>query len=131
MSPVQNTERQQQLAAAQEMNVEMLPGTEILTDVGNLRRIHDHNTQDSMVLVPQPSADPNDPLVWEARTSHSAWELIKISELESKVEDLDHGQSMLFRSVEHHAQSVHCAVVANFRKAMEQKRDSSLTSRMS
>lgn len=66
MSSVRNTERQQELAAAQEMNVEMLPGTEFLTDVGNLHRIHDRNAQDSTVLVPQPSADPNDPLVWKA-----------------------------------------------------------------
>ena len=37
-----------------------MPGTEIMTDVGN----HHFVKKSSNVLVPQPSADPHDPLNW-------------------------------------------------------------------
>lgn len=40
--------------------MELLPGTEIMTDVGS----HHFVKGGSGVLVPQPSADPHDPLNW-------------------------------------------------------------------
>jgi len=44
--------------------VEMLPGTEIMTDVAGSRRIiHDHGSHGSAILIPRPSSDPRDPLV--------------------------------------------------------------------
>lgn len=62
-----NTEQQARLAVEQELHVEMLPGTELLEDIGNLHRIHDHNAANSTVLVPQPSSFPNDPLNWSPK----------------------------------------------------------------
>ena len=44
----------------QELNVEILPGTEVMTDVGS----HHFVKGSSHVLVPQPSSDPHDPLNW-------------------------------------------------------------------
>ncbi|KAK5115255.1 hypothetical protein LTR62_001455 [Meristemomyces frigidus] len=44
----------------QELQAEILPGTEIMTDVGT----HHFVKGGSHVLVPQPSADPHDPLNW-------------------------------------------------------------------
>ncbi|CAK7199367.1 hypothetical protein SEUCBS139899_002045 [Sporothrix eucalyptigena] len=47
----------------EELHVEIVPGTEIMTDVGNHHFVksegHNHG-----VLVPQPSQDPHDPLNW-------------------------------------------------------------------
>ena len=43
----------------QELDVEILPGTEIMTDVGT----HHFVKGAKSVLVPQPSSDPHDPLV--------------------------------------------------------------------
>lgn len=72
MSSVPNTEQQARLAVEQELHIEMLPGTELLEDVGNLHRIHDHNAVNSTVLVPQPSSSPNDPLVKKHEISKRA-----------------------------------------------------------
>ncbi|KAH6688426.1 major facilitator superfamily domain-containing protein [Plectosphaerella plurivora] len=46
-----------------ELHIEVLPGTEIMTDVGKHHFIksQEHST---LVLVPQPSQDPHDPLNW-------------------------------------------------------------------
>ena len=47
---------------ARELHTEILPGTEIMADIGNthfVKGVHNHT-----VLVPQPSDDPNDPLNW-------------------------------------------------------------------
>jgi hypothetical protein len=44
----------------EELNTEIYPGTEIMADVGSVHFVKGRNTQ---VLVPQPSADPHDPLV--------------------------------------------------------------------
>ena len=44
----------------EELHTEILPGTEIMTDVGS----HHFVKSGSGVLVPQPSADPHDPLNW-------------------------------------------------------------------
>lgn len=48
------------------VEVEMYPGTEIMRD--DIRRsnhhlIHNHNSQASVVLIPQPSSNGDDPLV--------------------------------------------------------------------
>ena len=43
----------------QELHVEILPGTEVMTDVGS----HHFVKGTKHVLVPQPSSDPHDPLV--------------------------------------------------------------------
>lgn len=43
--------------------VELLPGTELMRDVDGAHFVHAHNSGDAAVLVPQPSNDPNDPLV--------------------------------------------------------------------
>jgi hypothetical protein len=45
-----------------ELDTEILPGTEIMTDVGS----HHFVKGGTGVLVPQPSADPHDPLNWTA-----------------------------------------------------------------
>ena len=46
----------------QELNVEILPGTEIMMDVGTQHFLKSSANSDR-VLVPQPSDDPHDPLV--------------------------------------------------------------------
>ena len=43
----------------QELDVQILPGTEIMADVGS----HHFVKSNSGVLVPQPTDDPRDPLV--------------------------------------------------------------------
>ena len=43
-----------------ELHVDLVPGTEIMTDVGSVHFVKGRHTE---VLVPQPSADPQDPLV--------------------------------------------------------------------
>lgn len=63
MASTQTEEQQARLAAEHDLHVEMLPGTEILTDIGNTHRIHAHNVAESTVLIPQPSLSPDDPLV--------------------------------------------------------------------
>lgn len=47
----------------QETRVEILPGTEVMADIGGAHFIHAHNSAHSTVLVPQPTDDPHDPLV--------------------------------------------------------------------
>ncbi|KAH8660421.1 serine/threonine kinase 16 [Xylariales sp. PMI_506] len=42
----------------------MLPGTEVLADSQGLGGIHLNNDKSGVVLIPQPSSDPNDPLNW-------------------------------------------------------------------
>ncbi|CZR66561.1 related to MFS transporter [Phialocephala subalpina] len=67
MSSVLNAEQQARLTTERDLHVEMLPGTELLEDVGNLHRIHAHNVANSTVLVPQPSSSPDDPLNWSPK----------------------------------------------------------------
>lgn len=43
--------------------MEILPGTEIMTDVDGAQFVHANGSRVTAVLVPQPSSDPNDPLV--------------------------------------------------------------------
>ena len=51
----------------EELNVQILPGTEIMADVGS----HHFVKSNSGVLVPQPTDDPRDPLVCAADVKHS------------------------------------------------------------
>jgi MFS family permease len=46
-----------------ELHIEILPGTEVMTDVGNHHFIKSGD-KSHRVLVPQPSNDPHDPLNW-------------------------------------------------------------------
>lgn len=48
-----------------ELHIEILPGTEIMTDVGVHHFVKARGSPER-VLVPQPSADPNDPLNWSS-----------------------------------------------------------------
>ena len=43
----------------EELHIQIVPGTEIMTDVGS----HHFVKSSDRVLVPQPSGDPHDPLV--------------------------------------------------------------------
>jgi len=52
----------------EELHVEILPGTEIMTDVGSHHFVKGGKT----VLVPQPSDDPSDPLNWSVFWKGSA-----------------------------------------------------------
>lgn len=54
-----DTRRQELHKIEEELNVEILPGTEVMADVGS----HHFVKSGSGVLVPQPSEDKNDPLV--------------------------------------------------------------------
>jgi hypothetical protein len=46
-----------------ERHVELLPGTEVMTDIGSVHFVHAHNAPNATVLVPQPTSDIHDPLV--------------------------------------------------------------------
>ncbi|KAF2227323.1 serine/threonine kinase 16 [Elsinoe ampelina] len=61
-------------AIEQELNIEILPGTEIMTDVGT----HHFLKSSAGVLVPQPSADPHDPLNWSKK-----WKMLAITAVTS------------------------------------------------
>ncbi|KAF2149590.1 MFS general substrate transporter, partial [Myriangium duriaei CBS 260.36] len=50
-------------AIEQELDIDIVPGTEIMTDVGS----HHFVKSSAGVLVPQPSADPHDPLNWSTK----------------------------------------------------------------
>ncbi|KAH7214363.1 major facilitator superfamily domain-containing protein [Fusarium oxysporum] len=47
-----------------EAEVDLVPGTEIMTEVGGARFYHNEDNPDSVVLIPQPTDDPHDPLNW-------------------------------------------------------------------
>ena len=47
----------------EELNVEIVPGTEIMTDVGSHHFVKSEGRNHG-VLVPQPSQNPHDPLNW-------------------------------------------------------------------
>ncbi|KAM5351183.1 hypothetical protein ACJ41O_003906 [Fusarium nematophilum] len=53
-----------------ELHIEVLPGTEIMADIGKHHFIKTENS--NRVLVPQPSQDPNDPLNWKTSWKMSA-----------------------------------------------------------
>ncbi|KAF2726042.1 MFS general substrate transporter [Polychaeton citri CBS 116435] len=50
--------------AAEQLNVEIVPGTEVMTDVGDVHFAHAGGASNGTVLVPQPSNNPSDPLNW-------------------------------------------------------------------
>ncbi|EMC92306.1 hypothetical protein BAUCODRAFT_38342 [Baudoinia panamericana UAMH 10762] len=50
--------------AAAELNVEIIPGTEVMTDVGDVHFAHAGGSEKGSVLVPHPTNNPNDPLNW-------------------------------------------------------------------
>ena len=43
--------------------IDLVPGTELMTDIGNTHFVHAHNSSQATVLVPQPTNNPDDPLV--------------------------------------------------------------------
>jgi hypothetical protein len=45
------------------LQVEIYPGTEVMRDFEGSHFTHSHNDREGMVLVPQPSHSPDDPLV--------------------------------------------------------------------
>jgi hypothetical protein len=47
----------------QETGIEILPGTEVMADIAGAHFVHASNAPSNVVLVPQPSNDPSDPLV--------------------------------------------------------------------
>ncbi|KAH7108811.1 major facilitator superfamily domain-containing protein [Dactylonectria macrodidyma] len=53
-----------------ELHIEVLPGTEIMTDVGSHHFIKSEGSH--RVLIPQPSHDPHDPLNWKRSWKLSA-----------------------------------------------------------
>ncbi|RBQ69653.1 hypothetical protein FVER14953_10019 [Fusarium verticillioides] len=53
-----------------ELHIEVLPGTEIMTDVGKEHYVR--AKESDQVLVPQPSQDPHDPLNWSPFWKFSA-----------------------------------------------------------
>lgn len=44
-------------------DVDLVPGTEVMTDVLGATLHHSSNEQSATVLIPQPTDDPSDPLV--------------------------------------------------------------------
>jgi hypothetical protein len=59
--PEVNAKVAQQLEA--ERQIELLPGTEIMTELSGTHFVHAHNAPNSTVLVPQPTQLAHDPLV--------------------------------------------------------------------
>ncbi|KAK5241255.1 hypothetical protein LTR40_013314, partial [Exophiala xenobiotica] len=55
----------------QELHVEILPGTEIMADIGSHHFVKSSG-KDHRVLVPQPSDNPHDPLNWSVAWKISA-----------------------------------------------------------
>ncbi|KAK6412397.1 hypothetical protein LTR95_017975, partial [Oleoguttula sp. CCFEE 5521] len=50
--------------AAEQLNVDLIPGTEVMTDVGGAHFAKAGGRETGSVLVPHPSSSPNDPLNW-------------------------------------------------------------------
>ena len=44
-------------------NVEHVPGTEVMAELTGMHLVHAHGSPGSVVLAPQPTRDPHDPLV--------------------------------------------------------------------
>ncbi|CBX91514.1 similar to MFS transporter [Plenodomus lingam JN3] len=60
---VNNIDENERRQLEAELHTEILPGTEVMTDVGEHHFVKGAHRQ---VLVPQPTDDPNDPLNWSA-----------------------------------------------------------------
>ncbi|OQN97625.1 hypothetical protein B0A48_16489 [Cryoendolithus antarcticus] len=54
----------QEQRAAEQLNVDLIPGTEVMTDVGGAHFAKAGGRETGSVLVPHPSSSPNDPLNW-------------------------------------------------------------------
>lgn len=50
--------------AAAQLDVEIIPGTEVMKDVGDVHFAHAGGRENGSVLVPHPTNDKNDPLNW-------------------------------------------------------------------
>ncbi|KAJ9656527.1 hypothetical protein H2198_004876, partial [Neophaeococcomyces mojaviensis] len=50
----------------EELHVHIYPGTKVMTDVGSHHFVKSSDNSHK-VLVPQPSADPSDPLNWSPK----------------------------------------------------------------
>ncbi|KAK5128952.1 hypothetical protein LTR85_000285 [Meristemomyces frigidus] len=50
--------------AAEQLNVEIIPGTEVMKDVGDVHFAHAGGADNGSVLVPHPTNNPADPLNW-------------------------------------------------------------------
>ena len=59
-------------AIEQELNTEILPGTELMADVGSHHFVKSSG-KSHRVLVPQPTADKHDPLNWSRKWKTSAF----------------------------------------------------------
>jgi hypothetical protein len=46
-----------------EVEVEVIPGTEFMNNVGNIQYVHAHSSGGSAVLIPPPTNNLDDPLV--------------------------------------------------------------------
>ncbi|KAH0829637.1 MFS transporter [Fonsecaea pedrosoi] len=66
-----NYDEQELSAIERELNVEILPGTELMADVGSHHFVKSTG-RSHRVLVPQPSEDPHDPLNWSTYWKLSA-----------------------------------------------------------
>ena len=58
-------------AIEQELHIEILPGTEVMADIGSHHFVKSTGKA-NRVLVPQPSEDPHDPLNWSTTWKISA-----------------------------------------------------------
>lgn len=56
-----------------ELHIEILPGTEVMADVGSHHFVKSGD-KSHRVLVPQPSTDANDPLNWSLK-----WKILTIT----------------------------------------------------
>ncbi|PNP47868.1 hypothetical protein TGAMA5MH_00920 [Trichoderma gamsii] len=47
-----------------EIEVDLVPGTEVMANMDGVSFYRDSNNQDTVALIPQPTNDPHDPLNW-------------------------------------------------------------------
>jgi hypothetical protein len=94
-----------------ERHVELLPGTEIMTDIGGVHFVHAHNAPNATVLVPQPTSNIHDPLVMFPSVPVWAQDLLTdiSEELVSNVESCRHVHARFLRAVHQHYGSVDCS----------------------
>ncbi|KAM3416349.1 hypothetical protein BST61_g7952 [Cercospora zeina] len=65
------TDKTEENHAPQQLDVEIIPGTEVMKDFGDFLFTHAGGAETGSVLVPQPSNDVNDPLNWS-----TPWKLV-------------------------------------------------------
>jgi len=96
-----------------ETNVEILPGTEVMADIGGAHFIHADNSTKSTVLVPQPTDDPHDPLVRLRIFYYLMSLLTSYKELECLVETSSYSQPRLLRHYQHYSRLINCSLGSN------------------